>query len=328
MRRLSFLQLLSLGFVVALGLASPVSARAAPDPRPAPIPHRTLVLGDSITQNGRYVSFLEYFLHQSGQAGTWDVISIGLSGETVSALSEADHPLPRPCVLDRLDAALTAVRPERVLACYGMNDGIYHPSSPERRAAYVRGLTTLRDRVRAAGATLVLITPPLFDPLPIAARLAKPDATSFGYRTPFADYDAVLTEFAEEALRLRGPGVEVIDLHRDMVRELVARRRADPAFTFSSDGVHPGSLGHLVMARIIAQGLGLSVASATAEDELRRIEADPRFTLIHQRRALRSEAWLPFVGYTRDRSFKSPSVTAAEDVVARLRDDLARLGQP
>jgi lysophospholipase L1-like esterase len=326
MRRLSFLRLLPL--ILLVGLSGPTVAVTAPPAASTPLPNRTLVLGDSITQNGRYVSFLEYFLHQNGQAATWDMISIGLSGETVSGLSEANHPSPRPCVLDRLDAALAAVRPERVLACYGMNDGVYHPSSPERRDAYVRGLTTLRDRVRAAGATLVLITPPLFDPLPIAARLAKPGATSFGYRTPFADYDAVLAEFAEEALRLRGPGVEVIDLHRDMLRELAARRRTDPTFTFSSDGVHPGSLGHLVMARIIAQGLGLSVPSATAEDELRRIEADPRFTLIHQRRALRSEAWLPFVGYTRDRSFKSPSVTAAEDVVARLRDDLAHLGLP
>jgi lysophospholipase L1-like esterase len=252
------------------------------------------------------------------------VISIGLSGETVSALSEADHPSPRPCVLDRLDAALKAVRPARVLACYGMNDGIYHPPSPERRAAFVRGLTTLRDRVRAAGATLVLITPPIFDPLPITARLAKPDATSFGYRTPFADYNAVLTEFADEALRLRGPAVEVIDLHRDLLRELDARRRTDPSFTFRTDGVHPGALGHLVMARIIAQGLGLSLPSATAEAELRHIEADSRFPLIHQRRALRSEAWLPFVGYTRDRAFKSPSVNAAEAVVAQLAAELKR----
>jgi lysophospholipase L1-like esterase len=180
---------------------------------------------------------------------TWDVVSIGLGSETVSGQSEPGHPSPRPCVLDRLDAALAAVRPSRVLACYGMNDGIYHPPSPERRAAYVRGLTTLRDRVRAAGATLILITPPVFDALPLQARLAKPGATNFGYQAPYAEYNAVLTQFADEALQLRGPGVDVIDLHREMLAALTERRRTDPAFSFSADGVHPGALGHLTMQR-------------------------------------------------------------------------------
>jgi lysophospholipase L1-like esterase len=326
MRRRSFLSLLSLAFV--FGLAPAMSALAASPTPPAPLPHRTLILGDSITQDGRYVSFLEYYLFCRNFSDTWDVVSIGLGSETVSGQSEPGHPSPRPCVLDRLDAALAAVRPSRVLACYGMNDGIYHPPSPERRAAYVRGLTTLRDRVRAAGATLILITPPVFDALPLQARLAKPGATSFGYQAPYAEYNAVLTQFADEALQLRGPGVDVIDLHREVLGALAARRGADPSFTFSPDGVHPGGLGHLIMARAIAQGLGLNLPSAAAEDELRRIEADPRFTLIHQRRSLRSEAWLPFVGYTRERAFKSASVKATEVVVTRLGEELIRLGQP
>ena len=121
----------------------------APKARGPVSPQRTLILGDSITQDGRWVSFLEYLLDRAGVAGEWDVISIGLGSETVSGLSEPSHPQPRPCVLDRLDAALAAVRPARVLACYGMNDGIYHPPSPERRAAYLRGLTALRQKMAA-----------------------------------------------------------------------------------------------------------------------------------------------------------------------------------
>lgn len=325
---------LALSVSLGLPLAKAGDAGAAPAIQPnaatakATVPGpspRTLILGDSITQDGRWVSFLEYFLDRAPNATPWDVISIGLGSETVSGLSEPGHPYPRPCVLDRLDAALAAVRPARVLVCYGMNDGIYHPPSPERRAAYARGLTTLRDRVRATGATLVLITPPLFDAVPIAARLAKPGATSFGYQAPFPEYNAVLTEFADEALRLRGPGVEVIDLHRALLAALAERRRTDPAFTFSPDGVHPGALGHLVMAQAIARGLGVAVGPGDATEELRRVEADPRFSLIQQRRALRSEAWLPFVGYTRERAFKSGSVTATEAVVARLTAELKRL---
>src|SRR5258708_7017242 len=107
---------------------------------------RVLFLGDSITQDGRYVSFLEYYLHAAGKS--CDLISIGLSSETVSGLTETSSPYPRPCILERVDRALKAVKPTVVFACYGMNDGIYHPSSPERLAAFTDGLRQLIAKVR------------------------------------------------------------------------------------------------------------------------------------------------------------------------------------
>jgi hypothetical protein len=39
---------------------------------------------------------------------------------------------------------------------------------------------------------------------------------------------------------------------------------------------------------------------------------------VRERRELRSEAWLPFVGYTRGPTFKSEHVRAAEAAVMRL----------
>ena len=45
----------------------------------------------------------------------------------------------------------------------------------------------------------------------------------------------------------------------------------------------------------------------------------------YDRRSLRSEAWLPFVGYTRGPSFKSESVTAAERVAAGLAQQIEAL---
>ncbi|MDI1249346.1 MAG: GDSL-type esterase/lipase family protein, partial [Lacunisphaera sp.] len=162
-----------------------------------PAPHspllagkRVLVLGDSITQDGRYVSTLEYYLQQLAPETKCDLISIGLSSETVSGLTEPDNQRPRPCVLERLDRALNAVKPQVVFACYGMNDGIYHPSSPERLAAFTTGLHQLITQVRAAGAELVLITPPVFDPVPVAAKTVPATAPAFGYGRYYAGYDA------------------------------------------------------------------------------------------------------------------------------------------
>ena len=276
---------------------------------------RVLVLGDSITQDGRYVTFLEYYLHRSNPQARCDLISIGLSSETLSGLSEHDHPFPRPCVLERLDRALAAVKPDLVLACYGMNDGIYHPASPETRAAFNAGLHQLIAKVRATGARLVLITPPVFDPQPIRERTQPAGAADYGYAHPYAGYDTVLAEFAAMERSLHEPGVTVVDLHTPMAAALAAQRAGDPAFAFTTDGVHPGEAGHLFMARIIGAATGLT----WPDEGLGRIQSDPLFALVRDRRRLRSEAWLPFVGYRRGETFRSPDIEAAEAVATRLQ---------
>lgn len=280
---------------------------------------RVLILGDSITQNGRYVTFIEYFLRQLVPAEKTDLISIGLSSETLSGLSEKSHSFPRPCVLERLDRALKAVKPQVVFACYGMNDGIYHPPSAERLAAFNSGLRVLIDKVRATGAQLVLLTPPLFDALPLRAKTVPADASEFGYSKPFAGYDDVLADYARTELALREPGVKVIDLHGPLHAALATERVRDPNFTFSPDGIHPNDAGHLLVARLILKGLGYQ----PADTPLIEIKADPVFALISERRQLRSEAWLPFVGYTREAVFKSASVTAAEQVATHLQNEIA-----
>lgn len=306
MRRILFASLL------CLVLAVRVVAEA-----PAVAGQRVLFLGDSITQDGRYVSFLEYYLHAAGKS--CDLVSIGLSSETVSGLTEASSPYPRPCILERVDRALKAVKPTIVFACYGMNDGIYHPSSPERLAAFTDGLRQFIAKVRNSGAQLVLLTPPVFDPLPLAGKTVPATAPEFGYGKIFyVGYDDVLAEFARTEVALKVDGVTVIDLHTPMAAALAAHRAKDPAFTFAKDGVHPGDLGHLVMAQAIVAGLGLTVP-ADPEAEWARLSADPVFALVRDRRELRSEAWLPFVGYTLGTPFKSSSVKAAEKSVARLQ---------
>jgi lysophospholipase L1-like esterase len=281
---------------------------------------RVLVLGDSITQDGRYVTFIEYYLRRLSPAEKSDLISIGLSSETVSGLSEKTHPFPRPCILERVDRALKAVKPQVVFACYGMNDGIYHPASPERLAAFTTGVHELIARVRVTGAQLILFTPTVFDPLPIHDRTVPADAGEFGYAKPFVGYDSVLAEYARAELALNEPGVTVIDLHGPLTTALLAQRSRTPAFSFSPDGVHPNDTAHLLMARIILETLGYSLKGESADAV--SIEKDPLFPLIRDRRELRSEAWLPFVGYVRGETFKSASVTASEQVATLLQEEI------
>ena len=91
---------------------------------------RIVFLGDSITQNGTYISHIQYLLEKSIPNETFDILGLGLSSETLSGLSEPNHAggrFPRPCLFERLGRLFEKAHPDIVFACYGMNDGIYMP---------------------------------------------------------------------------------------------------------------------------------------------------------------------------------------------------------
>jgi lysophospholipase L1-like esterase len=96
---------------------------------------RMVVLGDSNTQAGGYVSFMSYYLNKLHIEKSFDVIGLGLASETLSGLSEDGHAggkFPRPCLFERLGRVLEKAKPEVVFACYGINDGIYLPLDKDR----------------------------------------------------------------------------------------------------------------------------------------------------------------------------------------------------
>ena len=280
---------------------------------------RVLWLGDSITQDGKYVSFVEYYLEKKFPAQDFDFVSIGLSSETVSGLSEKTHPFPRPCLFARLQRALDAVKPATVVACYGMNDGIYHPQSKERMRAFQGGIDHLSGVVQSAEAQLILLTPPPFDPLPVKNVLPE-TAPDFSYQNPFTNYDSVLNAYSAWEM---GPSVNdggvVVDLHSALENFLATQRGKNPQFSFGKDGVHPSPLGHLLMAQTILRAIGVEVGGGDLEAELQKIEADPLFQLIREQREKRSAGWLDYVGYTRDKTVKTDSVVETENAVSALQ---------
>ena len=266
-----------------------------------------LILGDSITQGGTYVTMAQFALARAHPASRVDLVSIGLSSETTSGLTERIHPGPRPCVLTRLARALEAAKPQLVVACYGMNDGIYLPYSEARAEAFHQGVLTLVRQCRAAGAAVILLTPPVFDPIPHGAKVSQDDSGP-GYTMPYARYDDVLAAYAAWEMGLHQDGLTVIDLHRAMGDYLAARRRSASGFILSGDGVHPGDLGHLLMARTLLRGTGAALIGDDLDAELARITADPLFAQVKQLREARSNGWLPF-----SRAQSSPEQLAATE---------------
>ena len=250
---------------------------------------RVLVLGDSITYDGRYVAWVEAVLLADQPARKLEIINCGLPSETVSGLSEEGHAggqFPRPCLFERLDRVLRGVKPDTVIACYGMNDGIYKPYEAERARKYQDGMTELRRKVLALPARFIAVTPPIYDP-------HGPDAV---------DYNGVLDKYSAWLVDQRKSGWQVIDLHGPMAAALTERRKQDPNFTFASDKVHPNDEGHWVMAKALLAGLGVeTVKSAdTPQAALTKLKDPSAFLkLVQQRSKLLRDAWLTSTKHTR-----------------------------
>ena len=191
-----------------------------------------------------------------------------------------------------------------VFACYGINDGIYQPLDETRFKAFQAGVTKLLDQCQAAGVKQVyLVTPPIFD------ATTKPGEFN---------YDSVMTAYAAWEVQLKRPGLTVIDLH-------TAMRKARDAQTevFSRDRVHPGDDGHLLMARTILAGAGVTTLDITAKEAM----ADPLFKAVDQLRKLRASKWMAYIGYSRERVVAPTPLGDADEQVAKLQakvDELRR----
>lgn len=240
---------------IALVLDEPVHAQV-------PFKHkqRVLFLGDSITQDGRYVDLVNAYLWAAYPDRDIQIVNAGLSSETVSGITEPVHPYPRPNAQDRLDNALSIAQPDWVVICYGMNDGIYHPFDERIASAYRTGYQKILQSIAQTNARVILLTPPVFDAAcpSVVKRLAevKPDEP-YGYLRPYEKYDETLTQLGkilDEFISM--PVVDrSIDLHTAMVQFLAAAKQNDPQFVYG-DGVHPPLEGHAAMARAFLTGLG------------------------------------------------------------------------
>lgn len=312
----------SIKLAVSLFLATGVltSYGAPPDAK------RIVFLGDSITYNGGYIALTEAALIVRHPERAVEILNLGLASETVSGLSEEGHAnsqFPRPDLHERLDRVLAQTKPDLVIACYGMNDGIYHPLAEDRFAAYRRGIEKLRGKAAAAGASIIHLTPPVFDPLPIHERLLP--AGLDAYPKSFAGYNGVLDAYSGWLLdQSKKAGWQVIDLHGPMNAALAAARAADPAFTFAKDGIHPDPAGHLVMAKPLLAAWDLAVAEDGAPDHP---NGPAILALVKQKQAILRDAWLTATGHQRPGVKPGLLLPEAQAKAAELDAEARRLAK-
>ncbi len=283
--------------VSLVGLALALSAPAA-EPLTA---KRIVFLGDSITHGGDYV--VDFACWVATKHPDAEILNLGLSSETVSGLSEEGHAggkFPRPDLHERLDRVLKATKPDLVIACYGMNDGIYLPFDEARFRAFRDGMTRLHDAVTKTGADILHLTPPVFD-------------------KPTNNYDDVLARYSAWLLDQRTNGWKVVDIHGPMKARLAELRKDNPNFTFARDGIHPDKDGHRVMARPLLAYFG-GTEEAANNDTLRR--------LVEKRVRLLGDAWLTATGHKRPGVAKGLPLEEAQAKAAELTRQINTMLHP
>lgn len=268
---------------------------------------RWLFLGDSITQAGHYTDYIETWMLLN-EADCPEITNLGLSSETVSGLSEPDHPFPRPYLHNRLDRVLERTKPDLVIACYGMNCAIYHPFSQERLQAYQDGINKLVADAQAIGAKVILLTPP-----PFAGRV-KPKAPpaegqTFGFKHPSPDYNEVLQKYADWILSLDGKnGIRAFTIRPPLEKFMEKCYPKEP--------VHPNHYGHEMMAEAFLQALGKETGSDLLETGISPHSDDPQWNkvikLVEQQRLAYDRALLNDIGHGNRNVMKKKTLPLAE----------------
>jgi len=259
----------------------------------APFPKKTkriLFLGNSITYAGKYITDIEAYFITHYPKQQFEFINLGLPSETVSGLSEPNHAdgkFPRPDLHERLARILAQVKPDVVFACYGMNDGIYLPFDEKRFQAFRTGIKWLHSELEKSNAKKIIhLTPPMHDDKVLGTK----------------GYNLVLDKYSQWLLPQKDSlQWEVADVHTAMTQYLERTRLTHTNFKLANDGVHPGDLGHWLIAREVLEYLGENVNEAPDAQSALQVQPQGKeiYNLVSQRQAIMKDAWLKATGFKR-----------------------------
>ena len=304
------------GLIALFLLASIVTCTYSEEKPLLPYAHRIVFLGDSITYSGEYIEFIEAYFATRFPAREIEFINLGLPSETVSGLTEDGHAggaFPRPVLSERLDRVLSKTKPDLIVACYGMNDGIYLPFDDGRFSKFQEGIKSLRDKAAAAKIAVLHVTPPTFDEV----------------KGGHPGYNAVLDRYSDWLLAQKG--WDVVDLHGPMTRALAERRKENPNFAYAADGVHANAAGHWIIAKQVLLHLGAKDI-ADADNAREMFASHPNraklLALIQQRQRMMKDAWLTDTGHKRPGMNKGLPLADAQAKAVELGKQIRALAAP
>lgn len=218
---------------------------------------RVVFLGDSITQQRLYTTYIESYLLTRYPGRKFTFRNSGWGGDTAWLRqrtqgtdmtdaklfmlqgAEQEAALVR-MVTHGLTRDVLPLRPSVVLIDFGMNDARRGEAA---LPVYVRSHAELAAQLRKAGARPVILTASPEE----RSQEGQPGGSA--YNVMLEKYSAALKELAE---REKLPFSDQFHPYVDLINRA---RKQDAAFKSMPDGVHPFPSGHLVMAWGILKGL-------------------------------------------------------------------------
>lgn len=275
---------------------------------------RILFLGNSITYQAHYVNFIKFYFDTQYPEKKNEIINVGLPSETASGLSESNHAkgkFPRPKLHDRLNRILKLVKPDLIIACYGINDGIYLPFNERRFRKYKRGIEKLDKQVKKTSSDIIYLTPTLYD---------KKGGEAYANVMDIYSNWLVSKRFTDNW--------KVIDIHKALQKSLDNYQVKNPDFVFSKDGIHPSKLGHFIIAKSVLIAFGedkLNTISSFKELTNLHPEGNEILKLISNQQQVTKDAWLTFIGHKRPNMKKGLPIKEALEKSKALQKEIDSL---
>lgn len=215
-------------------------------------------IGDSITHGGGYHANITLFYATRFPAARFEGYNCGIGGDSAN------------WVLKRFDYDIAVHKPTAVTVMLGMNDvnrslyGTGKTGEADLKKQqdsfdwHARNMDQLFARLRDLNCRIILLTPSIYD----QTGNQKTD-NLVGVNDALGRCAALGRELAAKYQ------ASVVDFHGPMTRINAEGQAKDPAFTIvGGDRVHPGEIGHLVMAYLVlkAQGMGPCVSTIAFAD--------------------------------------------------------------
>jgi lysophospholipase L1-like esterase len=218
---------------------------------------RVVFLGDSITEQRLYTTYIEAYALARHPDWKLTFRNVGWGGDT-SWLRQRSHPDERelfgadPATQQKMveDAVgrglgrdVLPLKPTAVTVKFGMNDHAYQAFRPDIFGAYVRSQEQIAKVLEANGARVAFLTPQ-----PIEDKRPDPDKDA---------RNQSLRRFSDGLKTVAaGTGAVFVDQFDPYMAILLREREGNPpVFIGGGDAVHPGPIGHTVMAWAILKGL-------------------------------------------------------------------------
>ena len=228
---------------------------------------RVVFLGDSITEQRLYTTYIEAYTLTRYPNWKLSFRNVGWGGDTSwlrqrahpneGQLFAADEAAQQKMVENSVGRGLARdvlpLKPTAVTIKFGMNDHSYQPFREDIFRAYVRSQTQLAKVLEENGARVAFLTPQ-----PIEEKRADPDQDP---------RNQSLRKFSDGLKDVAAKENAVfVDQFAPYMTILLRERASNPDHMIGGgDAVHPGPIGHTVMAWAVLKGLGAPALVSRAE---------------------------------------------------------------